>query len=171
MNNQNRTRIITHMALLIALEIILSRFLSLSTPIAKISFAFIPLAICGILYGPVYAGVVGGLSDIIGVALFPNGIYFPGFTLSAVLSGAIYGFCLKNGNNNYVNLVVAVVINRILISLCLTTFWLTLLTNVSFDVIISARVIQNIVMLPVQIVVIRLLQVKLYVLYRNYQVQ
>ncbi len=159
------------MALLIALEIILSRFLSFSTPVAKISFAFIPVAICGMLYGPLCAGAVGGLSDIIGVALFPNGIYFPGFTLSAILSGVIYGLFLKNSYNNSASLIIAVFINRILISLCLTTFWLTLLTNVSFNILISTRLIQNILMLPVQIIVIRSLQLKLYAFCRNYQVQ
>lgn len=171
MNNKNRTRIIAHMALLIALEIILSRLLSLSTPIVKISFAFIPVAICGMLYGPLCAGAVGGLSDIIGVALFPNGIYFPGFTLSAILSGVIYGVFLKNSYNNLTSLIIAVSINRILISLCLTTFWLSLLTNISFNILISTRIIQNLVMLPVQIIVIRLLQLKLYVFCRRYQVQ
>lgn len=35
-------------ALLLAMEIVLSRFLSIKTPILKISFAFIPIMLCAI---------------------------------------------------------------------------------------------------------------------------
>ena len=71
-------------AALIAIEIVLSRFCSIATPIVKIGFGFVPIAVCGMLYGPVWAGVAGGAADLLGAVLFPIGAYFPGFTLSAV---------------------------------------------------------------------------------------
>lgn len=88
------TKNLTTMALLIALEIILSRFLSLSAWNTKIGFSFVPVVIAAILLGPVYAGIVGALADFIGAILFPIGAYFPGFTLTAFLTGMVYGLFL-----------------------------------------------------------------------------
>ena len=52
---------VTRIGLLIAVEIVLSRLLSISTPITKIGFAFIPLSIIGMLYGPIWRHRRGAL--------------------------------------------------------------------------------------------------------------
>ena len=54
------TRTLTTLAMLIAIEVILSRFLSISMWNTKIGFSFLPIAAAGILYGPLAAGAVGG---------------------------------------------------------------------------------------------------------------
>ena len=75
-------------------EVVLSRFLSISTESLKIGFAFVPLVCCAMLYGPVWGAVAGGLADFIGAVLFPIGPYFPGFTLTNALIGLVFGlFC------------------------------------------------------------------------------
>ena len=81
-------------ALFITLSIILSRFLSIKTPLLAISFNFVPVILSAMWLGPKYTVVVTGISDLIGAILFPFGEYFVGFTLSAVLLGLIYGFIL-----------------------------------------------------------------------------
>ncbi|MBK5246006.1 MAG: ECF transporter S component [Peptostreptococcaceae bacterium] len=50
-NNSKVTRLIT-IGLFIALEIILTRFLSINTPFIRIGFGFLPVAMLGIMYGP-----------------------------------------------------------------------------------------------------------------------
>ena len=75
--NKNITMIIT-IAFLIALEIILTRFLSINTPILRMGFGFLPVAMCAILYGPLWAGAAYAIGDILGWMLFPTGPYFPG---------------------------------------------------------------------------------------------
>ena len=84
----NIKRIAT-LGLLIAMEVVLSRFLSIATPILKISLAFIPVVAAAILYGPVWAGSVAALGDLLGALLFPIGVYFPGFTVTAFISGMV----------------------------------------------------------------------------------
>lgn len=74
---KSNIRTITHVAALIAIEIVLSRFCSIATPIVKIGFGFVPVAVCAMLYGPVWAGAAGGLGDFIGAILFPIGGYSP----------------------------------------------------------------------------------------------
>ena len=88
------TRTLTLTALLTALEIVLSRFLSISAWNTKIGFAFVPVVIAALLLGPVWAGIAAALADFLGAVLFPVGPYFPGFTLTAFLMGAVYGLFL-----------------------------------------------------------------------------
>ena len=88
-------RLVT-LGLLLAAEVILSRFLSIATPIVKIGFAFVPVVVTAILYGPVWSAVVAGAGDFIGAILFPIGPFFPGYTISAAISGAIFGIILYN---------------------------------------------------------------------------
>ena len=60
------TRTLTTLAMLIAIEVILSRFLSINAWNIKIGFGFVPVLIAAILYGPLAGGLVGALSDFIG---------------------------------------------------------------------------------------------------------
>lgn len=151
-------KLIVHVAILIALEVVLSRFLSISTSIVKIGFSFVPIAICAMMYGPVWAGIAGAIADFIGATLFPIGAYFPGFTLSAALTGVVFGLFLYKKKGNWAQLAGAVLINCVVISLLLSTYWLTILWGDSFLVLLPTRIIQNLVMIPIQFIVLRLLQ-------------
>ena len=79
---------LTCLALLTAMQVVLSRFLSFNTLSLKIGFAFLPVAIGAAVLGPVGGAIVGGLGDFLGAVLFPIGPYFPGFTLTTLLSAA-----------------------------------------------------------------------------------
>lgn len=150
-------KILVTVSLLISLEIILTRFLSITTPIVRIGFGFLPIAICGMLYGPVWAGTAGLISDLIGAILFPSGAYFPGFTLSAILTGVIFGFFLHDKEMSSVKLLFAVLINNIGISLLLNTLWLTILTGSPFIALIPTRILQSVLMVGVQFIVIKMM--------------
>lgn len=84
-------RVLTVLAMLLAMTIMLDRFpgLSVKTPGWKIGFSFIPPMIAAMLYGPIEAALVYGLSDLIGATLFPFGPYHPGFTVVAALMGFV----------------------------------------------------------------------------------
>lgn len=147
-----------HVALLIAVEVVLSRFCSFSTQIGKVGFAFVPLAVCGMLFGPWWGFLAGALSDFIGATLFPIGPYFPGFTLSAALSGLMFGLCLHKRFSGWKRIALAVVVNNFVISLFLTTFWISLLYGSPYLGILPTRLLQSCVMTVLEFVVIRLIQ-------------
>ncbi|MCQ4862808.1 MULTISPECIES: folate family ECF transporter S component [Oscillospiraceae] len=151
-------RAMVQVAALIAIEIVLSRFCSIATPIVKIGFGFVPIAVCGMLYGPVWAGVAGGAADLLGAVLFPIGAYFPGFTLSAVLTGVVFGLLLHRERAAWPRLALAVAVNCLGISLCLSTYWLTILTGSPFLALLPTRIVQNLIMIPIQFIVLRLMQ-------------
>ena len=74
--SRNKKIILT--AVLLAMLIILSRFLSIKTPILKISFAFVPTMLCAVWLGFKWTVLLNVLGDVIGATLFPTGPYFVG---------------------------------------------------------------------------------------------
>lgn len=150
------TRTLTSMALLIALEIVLSRFLSISAWNTKIGFAFVPVAIAAILLGPLYAGIVGALADFLGAILFPIGTYFPGFTLTAFLMGLCYGLFLYR-SQSFPRILGAVAVHQLILSLLLNTLWISLLYGSPFVPLLVSRLPQCAILAAVQLVVIPLI--------------
>ncbi|MGI6731772.1 MAG: folate family ECF transporter S component [Anaerovoracaceae bacterium] len=153
MKKKSTTRLII-IALLIALEIIFTRFLSINTPILRIGFGFLPVSIVGILYGPLWAGASYALGDILGMMIFPTAAYFPGFTLSAFLTGLVYGFFLHNKKVTWKRALVAASVVCIIINLGLDTLWLYILMNQGVIALIPARLLKAVIMIPVQTVII-----------------
>lgn len=148
-------RTISKIALLMALDIILTRFLSIQTPIVRIGFGFLPTAMIGMLFGPLAAGTAGALTDIVRIFLFGgSGPFFPGFTLSAFLGGVFYGVFLHNKPKSLWRISLAVLMITIFVNLGLNTLWVYMLTDKAAFAILPARLIQNAVLAPVKIAVI-----------------
>lgn len=137
-------------AVLLAAEIILSRFLSISTPIMKIGFAFLPMAIAAGTLGTGSAVIVGGMGDFLGAILFPIGPYFPGFTLTACLRGLCFGLFL-NKSAGIKRIVPAVLINELVGSVLLNSLWISILYGNAFIGLLPTRLLQAAVMSVVQV--------------------
>ena len=138
-------------ALLIALQVVLSRFLSIQLWNLKIGFSFVPVIIAARIFGPFYSVLVYALGDIIGTFLFPTGPYFPGFTLTAVVSGLIFGLFLQK-KSSPVKIIAASVLNQLICSLILNTFWISYTAGVPFLGQLSVRWPQSLGMCAVQII-------------------
>lgn len=153
----SKTKTITFVGLLVAIEIILTRFLSFQTPIIRIGFGFIPIAFSAIMFGPVVGGLTGAIADVIGTMLFPVAGYFPGFTLSAFLSGAIYGIFLYRKPVTVFNVLKSVLLITILVDLGLNTLWLSMITGKAAMVLLIPRAYKSLIMFPIQIAAITIL--------------
>ena len=148
------TRMLTTLALLTALEIVLSRFLSINAWNIKIGFNFIPIVIAAILYGPLEAGIVAALGDFIGALLFPIGAYFPGFTLTAFLHGLVFGLFLYK-KQDWLQSFACVGINQFILSLFLNTLWISVLYGSPYAPLLATRVVQCILLTIVQLICIQ----------------
>jgi ECF transporter S component (folate family) len=95
----SKTKKIILSALLLAILLVFSRFISIKTPILVISLSFLPIMISAILLGPKYSCIIALLGDLIGALLFPFGSYFVGFTIEQALVGIIYGLFLYKKPN------------------------------------------------------------------------
>ena len=145
---------ITVTAMMIALQIVLSRFLVISLPLLKIGFSFLPMVIIGMLYGPIYSGIAWGLSDIIGATLFPTGPFFFGFTLSAILNGLIFGIFLYRNHTKTTRIALSVAIASTIVSIGCDSLWFVMLGIYSFSAAVTGRLIRSAIMAPVQFVTI-----------------
>jgi len=150
------TRTIVYLGVLAALEIVLNRFLSINAWNIKIGFNFVPIAVAAILFGPIPAGIVGALGDFLGAILFPIGPYFPGFTLTSFLVGVVLGLFLHE-KQSPVRILIAVGINQLVLGLFVNSFWISVLYMSPYAALLTTRIVQCAILLPVQFVVILLI--------------
>ena len=151
--------------ILLALLIVLNRFISIKTPLLVISFSFVPIMMSAIWLGPKYSALIAGLGDFIGAILFPFGTYFPGFTVSAALSGLIYGlFLYKNPEKEISNkkFILKLIVSNLLVlgivEILIVSIWLNILYGKAYLVVISSRVLAQVIMFPIRIVTIYFLE-------------
>lgn len=152
-------------ALLLAILIILSRFLSIKTPIMKISFAFVPTMLCAIWLGAKYACFINIVGDIIGATLFPTGPYFIGYTISTGIAGLIYGLILyKKTSNQYSSkqflfrLIMATTLVAVIVNMGLNTLWISITGGKAFIVLFWTRIVKQLIMIPIHVIVIFFLE-------------
>lgn len=162
---------LTSLSLLTALEIVLSRFLSFSVWNQKIGFAFAATAVAGMMFGPLGGAVVGGLADFVGALLFPIGAYFPGFTLTNAILGAVFGLMfytapkyelLDDPNVRLKTLLdknafvlgvwsfLCAFVDLLICTLVLNSLWISVLYKTPFRELLLTRIVQCGIMLPVQ---------------------
>ena len=152
-----KARNLAVIALLIAANVVLSRFLSINVWNMKIGFTFLTTAFAAYFFGPVAAALVGGLGDLVGALMFPIGPYFPGFTLTAVLTGLCFGFFLYN-NCSLVRIIISVLINELIGSLIINSYWISVLYNSPFKALVMSRLVAQVLpMIVIEIVVLQLL--------------
>ena len=145
-------------ALLLAASIVINRFLSINTSILSIGFTFVPLMLSGIILGPKYSIIIAGLADLIGALLFPFGSFFIGYTISALLTGTVYGFLLYNKEGFVFNkkflikLIIAILIVCVLINGLLNTIWIIMTVKSASYAIIPTRILKQLIMIPVMFI-------------------
>ena len=148
-----KTRGITTCALLIALTVI-SDFIGIDTPALQITFKFLPLAVMGMLLGPSTAFLGGGIADVLAYVVHPNGQAFhPGFTLSTMLTGMIFGIFLYRKELKVWRIIASKAIINVFINLLLNTYWLSDLLGKGFLVMLPGRIWKNILLLPLEVII------------------
>lgn len=152
--NKYDARSISKIGLLMALEIVLTQFISIETPIVRIGFGFLPIAIIGMLYGPWIAGMASAITDLVGTILFGGGVFFPGFVLSAFVGGMIYGLLLYKKPKSLKRIIIAILLVTVFVNLGMNTIWLTIMLDKATLVIFPTRLVQNLVLAPVNIMLL-----------------
>lgn len=128
----NKAKELVFMGIMIALDIIAVRFLSITTPAMRIGLGFISSIIAGMYLGPVRATIVGVVADLLGFAVFPQGLFFPGFTLSQGVSGFLAGFFLEGKKSaRLANVVTYAILSTLLVDTLLNTTWLVMMLHQS----------------------------------------
>jgi riboflavin transporter len=108
-------RKITLAALLASVSIVLTRFFGIVIPLGgfpslSLDLGSVPILLSGIVLGPIFGGIVGLTSDLVGFAINPRGgIFHFGFTINSILTGVIPGLIfvfLKNKNLKFTKIAI-----------------------------------------------------------------
>lgn len=142
-----QVRSLTGGAMLTALNLILNTTRIVVSSFLEISFVFLSLAAAGFMYGPVMAGIIGAVADVIGFFIAPNGAFFPGFTISAFLEGFLYGMIFYKKKITFKRVIAASVLRTIIFSFILTPLWLNIMYGSAL--MSSARALKAVVCFPV----------------------
>ena len=152
-----KVRTLVFTGLLIAMYVAVE--LLFSFPISEIliiRFGFVLLCVTGLLFGPSVAVLTGVLCDVLAYIVAPKGAFFPGFTISAGLTGMIYGMFLYKRKKEILPLfvILAVLLKSFLVDLSLNTLWLYIMYQTDLPVLIPARLIKTGITAAVELVLL-----------------
>lgn len=141
------------MGLMVALNVVLSRFSIQLTQEVRLSvLGFLPMAVAGMLMGSLYGGLVGAAGDVVNYALFTHayGGYFPGYTLTALLSGLWYGHVLHGRRVTWARAALTILPVILIGEIGLNSVWTYIMYSKTFWVKLPLRVLTNVVECPVK---------------------
>lgn len=143
------TRKLVFSSLLIALGVVLTRFLSIRLPLfgvegIRIGIGSLPMIFAGIVFGPLAGGIVGAVTDLVGFWISPMGAYMPHFTFTAFLTGFIPGFIIKyffKQKRTFIYILISIAIGQTITSIILVPYFIHILFGVPFKPILIPRII------------------------------
>ena len=123
----------------------------------KITFSQISNTLVSGFYGPIVGGFFGGILDIIKFFVNPTGSFFPGFTISGIVNGVIFGLILYKKPISIKRMLLAKIISSVIVDILMNTYWLTLLYGTDFIAILPMRLLKTAIMLPVDTILMFLI--------------
>jgi len=137
--------------LMAALAIILSATSTIKLgPYLRIGFSGYPNRIVDCLLGPVVGILFGGVLDILKFFISSgDSMFFFGYTFNAMLAGLITGTILYHKPLKLWRIVLAEFLLKMLVNVCLGTWWSSLLYGYGFFAILQVRLVKNLVQWPV----------------------
>ncbi len=145
-----KLNVVVFCGMMCAVAIVLGSVASISIgQYIRIGFSSIPNLVIDYLFGPAIGAIFGGALDIIKYLIKPTGAFFPGFTISAVIGGLIYGWFFYKKKITVQRIFLAQLIVKVFVNLFLNTLWLNMLYGKGFFAILPGRIVSNAVMLPI----------------------
>lgn len=128
------------------------------SPELRIGFGYLCYAAAAMLFGPCVGMVAGVCTDVLGyfAGNFTMGGYFPGYTLTAIVGGLLYGLWLYRPDGSLyrdsrtkriARIVGAKASINLVCNIGLNTLWLTLTSGKAMAVLLPFRVLKNILLL------------------------
>lgn len=153
-NIRKSTTDLAVMGILTALCIVIAMFMTIRpTNSIKITLTFIPVVIAAYLYGPIGAGTVAGLADILGCIFNPVGMIFPPITISEITVGVVFGLLLHN-KRSLPRIIIGVAFSQLCVSTFITPIWLNMLYGMNYLTNLYIRIPQILIMIAIEMIVI-----------------
>ncbi|WP_413627886.1 folate family ECF transporter S component [Fructilactobacillus vespulae] len=144
---------ISYLAILMAIEIVLSR-LSFGNSTVAFGFAFIAVVLIARWYGPFWAVGMSIIVDFISTMLSGQA-YFIGFTFSAMLGALAYSLAFyKRPKISITRVIIVVLLVTLVVNVVLNSLWVAIIANTNFFYFLPIRVVKNLISFPIQVVII-----------------
>ena len=152
-NELRNVRVLAFAGLIAALAMILECFpVYLLGPSLKIYFSFVVVSLGCAYYGPVVGMIAGGIIDSVGFLLAGYGEpYFPGYLITAVLSGLIYGVLLYKRRPTLLRILIVRLIINYGSNVLLGSVWKSMLYGKGYLYYATSGFIKNTTMLPLEV--------------------
>ncbi len=154
MQKLKNVRVLTVSAFLVAIATVLGFFKVPITELIEIRFQYLPIAVGGAMFGPAVGGVIGMLADVLGYLVKPTGAFFPGFTISSILSGIIYGLFFYKKRITVPRIIAAELTETIVCSLVINSINLSILYGNAFSVVVASRLLKVLIMFPIDTIIL-----------------
>lgn len=142
------------LALMVALNVVLGRFSVQIVPQVRISvLGFLPIALSAMLMGPMYGALTGAMGDVVNFFLFTHvyGPYFPGYTVTALLSGTWYGVVLRDKQVTWGRAALAIIPVILVGEMGLNSLWTYVLYGDTLWANLPLRLVTNAIECPIKI--------------------
>ena len=123
------------------------------TEYLRIGISGVPNQVVDFLFGPAIGAIFGAALDVLKFIIHPDGAFFPGFTLSAILGGLIYGTMLYHKPVQVWRVLLAQFLVKLIVNVGCNTLWLDMLYGKGFLAILPARILSNALMLPIDTII------------------
>ncbi|BCN30438.1 folate family ECF transporter S component [Anaeromicropila herbilytica] len=136
--------------LLIALYVVIAATNVKISDVLQIRFGFIILSVAGLVGGPIMGLCVGALGDILSMILSGgqgSGFFF-GFTLSYALIGFFAGLIFYKAKITPIHALLGGIV-EFANAMLLNSLWLSIMTGASYSSMFITRLPKNIIMLPI----------------------
>lgn len=144
-----RVLTITTLGMFAAISVILGALTIAIGDFIKIGFSTISNQFVYYLFGPTVGGLFGGALDIFKYFVKPTGRFFPGWTISAMVAGVLYGCFLYKRPLSFLRVLAAELVVSVVCNMILGTLWLDMMYGSGFLAILPMRVLKNLVMWPI----------------------
>lgn len=146
-------RVLAFSGLVCAMAIVLESFpIYLLGQSLKIYFSFLVVGLGCACYGPLVGMAAGAIIDTVGFLLAGYGEpYFPGYLVTAVLSGLIYGVLLYRRRVSIPRLILLRLLINYGSNVLLGSVWKAMLYGKGYLYYVSTGLVKNTVMLPIEV--------------------
>ena len=175
----NSTLSIVICAMMAALSIILSYTTSFYiTPTIKVGFSGLPNRLVDHMFGPVVGAVFGGVMDVLKFLIKPDGGFFFGYTLTAIVGGFLYGLFyyrlqikkpldieientprtkvilawIKVNSKTILLIFIANTLVKVICNIGMNTLWTSMTSGKAWIALIPTRLAKNLIQIPVDTV-------------------
>ncbi len=149
----HNVRMLVFAGIICALAIVLKSMPIFLTGMSlRITFTFLAVSLGAYCYGPLMGIAVGACIDTLSTLLFSFGEpYFPGYLLTAMISGLLYGLLLYRRTPSIPRLILLRVLINYGVNVLLGSLWKSMLYGKGYLYYAGTGLIKNTLLLPLEV--------------------